>query len=130
MANELAIIEDNWLTIAGKPDKMPVPFQQTVFLTECHVASTEEIDDMLVKAKDVEPGTRLVLRRKAKDAADERAVAVRKRDGTLLGYLPRRHSAVMARLMDAGKLLSAKAVEKRIEGHWLDLTIAIEMKEA
>ena len=36
----------------------------------------------------------------------------------------------MARLMDAGKCLSAKVVGKVLEGHWLDITIAVEMKEA
>ena len=71
----------------------------------------------------------LLLRRTARDAADRRAVAVRTEGGVLLGYLPRRHSAVMARLMDAGKCLSVKVVGKKLEGHWMDITVAIELKE-
>ena len=130
MTSELATIEGNWLAIAEKVGDIPMPFQQSVFLTECHIAGTEGIDNILAKANDVKTGTKLVLRRKAKDVADEKAVAVRTKGDTLLGYLPRRHSAIMARLMDAGKLLSAKVVKKELEGHWLDITIAIEMKEA
>ena len=99
MSSELAIIEDNWLALSDRSRDLPVPFGQTIFLTECHVAGTEEIDDILVKTKDVKAGTTLVLRRKATDAADERAVAVRTEGGDLLGYLPRRFSAVMARLI-------------------------------
>ena len=36
----------------------------------------------------------------------------------------------LARLMDAGKCLSVKVVGKELEDHWLDITIAVEMKEA
>ena len=129
MTNELAVVEDNWLDLAGQTQNLPMTFEQTIFLTECHLAGTDRIDDMLVRTKDVEAGTALVLRRMAKDVADERAVAVRTEGGVLLGYLPRRHSAVMARLMDAGKCLSATVVGKELEGHWLDITVSIDMKE-
>lgn len=130
MANELAVLEKNWLTLADQVGKLPAPFEQTIFLTECHLAGTAEIEDMLVKTQDVDAGTRLVLQRTAKDATDERAVSVRTNGGVLIGYVPRRHAAVMARLMDAGKNLSAKVVGKELEGHWLDITVSIEMKEA
>ena len=130
MANELAVVEKNWLTLADQAGNLPVPFEQTIFLTECHLAGTEYIDDILIKTADVVEGTELVLRRKATDATDARAVAVFTKGDVLLGYLPRRHSAVMARLMDAGKRLAAKAVGKELEGHWLDITVSIEMKEA
>ena len=36
----------------------------------------------------------------------------------------------MARLMDAGKSLSAKVTGKELMGHWLDVSISIDMKEA
>ena len=130
MANEIAVIEKNWLALADQVKDLPVPFEQTVFLTDCHLAGTEEIDDILVKTQDVDAGTPLVLKRAATvDAADARAVSVETSSGTCLGYVPRRYGAVMARLMDAGKQLNAKVVGKKLEGHWLDITISIEMKE-
>ena len=129
MANELAIVEKNWLTLAAQAKDVPAPFEQTIFLTECHLAGTEEIEDILIKTNDVAEGTELVLQRTANDATDERAVSVRTKGGALIGYLPRRYAAVMARLMDAGKDLSVKVVGKELEGHWLDVVVAIEMKE-
>ena len=130
MANEIAVIEKNWPALADQVKALPVPFEQTVFLTDCHLAGTEEIDDILVKTQDVDAGTSLVLKRAATvDAADTRAVSVETSSGTCLGYVPRRYGAVMARLMDAGKQLNAKVVGKKLEGHWLDITISIEMKE-
>ena len=130
MSNELAIIEKNWLTLADHIKEVPAPFEQTIFLTECNLAGTIEIEDVLVKTQNVDTGTELVLKRSAAEAQDERAVAVQTKGDVLLGYVPRRYSAVMARLMDAGKNLSAKVVGKELEGHWLDVKISIEMKEA
>ena len=129
MANELATVEENWLELAGKYKDLPMPFEKTVFLTECHLAGTAEIDDMLVKTQDVKQGSPIVLKRTAADAQDEQAVAALTVGGALVGYVPRRYAAVMARLMDAGKALSAKVTEKTLEGHWLDLAISIDMKE-
>ena len=129
MANELATVEENWLELAGKYKDLPMPFEKTVFLTECHLAGTAEIDDMLVKTQGVEQGSPIALKRTATDAQDEKAVAALTVGGALVGYVPRRYAAVMARLMDAGKALSAKVTEKTLEGHWLDLAISIDMKE-
>ena len=129
MANELAIIEKNWLTLADHIQEVPAPFEQTIFLAECSLAGTIEIEDVLVKTQNVDTGTELVLKRSTAEVQDERAVAVHTKGDVLLGYVPRRYSAVMARLMDAGKNLSAKVVGKELEGHWLDIKISIEMKE-
>ena len=130
MANELAVTEENWLDLAGKFKDLPMPFEHTVFLAECHLAGTAEIDDMLVKTQNVEIGTPLALKRVATDAQDARAIAAHNADGDIVGYVPRRHAAVMARLMDTGKALSAKVTDKTLVGHWLDLTVSIDMKEA
>ena len=129
MANELATVEENWLELAGKFKDLPMPFEKTVFLTECHLAGTAEIDDMLVKTQGVEQGSPIALKRTAADTQDERAVAALTAGGVLVGYVPRRYAAVMARLMDAGKALSAKVTNETLEGHWLDLAISIDMKE-
>lgn len=129
MANELATVEENWLELAGKFKDLPMPFEKTVFLTECHLAGTADITDMLVRTQGVNMGSPLLLKRSAGDAQDAKVVAVQTEGGVLVGYVPRRYAAIMARLMDAGKALSAKVTEKTLEGHWLDLAIAIDMKE-
>ena len=77
----------------------------------------------------IKDGESLVLRRTATDAADARAVSVETTSGTLIGYVPRRYGAVMARLMDAGKLLSAKFIGRDCDEQWTDITVAIEMRE-
>ena len=129
MANELATIEENWLELAGRFKDLPMPFEKAVFLAECQLAGTAEIDDMLVRTQNVKQGSPIILRRNAADAQDGKAVAALTEGGVLVGYVPRRYGAVIARLMDAGKALCAKVTKKTLEGHWLDLAISIDMKE-
>ena len=129
MANELATVEENWLELAGKFKDLPMPFEKTVFLTECHLAGTADITDMLVRTQGVDMGSPLVLKRSAGDAQDAKAVAALTKKGDVVGYVPRRYAAIIARLMDAGKVLSATVTEKTLVSHWLDLAISIAMKE-
>ncbi len=129
MANEEAIVKDNWPDLANRLKDLPVPFHQDILLQECHVAGTMHIDDILIKAKDVAVGTALVLKREPKNEHDELAILVETADGEKLGYVPRKHNPILARLMDAGKLLTAKVVHKELEDHWLNIRIAIDMKD-
>ena len=131
MANELTIVKDNWLDLADRLKDLPVPFQQDIFLLECHVAGTMHIDDVILKAWDILGGkvTTLALKREPDNENDNLAIRVETAEGEKLGYVPRKHNAILARLMDAGKLLAAKVVHCRVEGHWLNIRIAIEMKD-
>ena len=129
MANDVAIVKDNWLDLAERLKDMPMPFQRDIFLLECHVARTMHIDDILVKTKGVDDGAALVLKREPENENDGLAILVETVGGEKLGYVPRRHNPVLARLMDAGKLLAAKVVRKELEGHLLNICIEIYMKD-
>lgn len=129
MGNDLAIIDDSWLMLADQGKEMPVAFQQVIFLTNCHLAGSNEIAGIKDKIGGIKDGDPLVLHRAATDATDARAVSVETASGTLIGYVPRRYGAVMARLMDAGKLLSAKLIGRDCDEQWTDITVAIEMRE-
>lgn len=129
MDSDLAIIDDGWLALADQAKEMPVAFQQVVFLTTCHLAGTNEIADIRGMIDGIKDGEPLVLHRTTTDAADARAVSVVTTSGILIGYVPRRYGAVVARLMDAGKLLSAKLIGRDCDEQWADITVAIEMRE-
>ena len=129
MANELVAVRDNWLDLADRLKDLPMPFEQEIFLEECHVAGTMHVDDILIKTKDVAVGTALVLKRDPQNEHDELAILVETAAGEKLGYVPSKHNRILARLMDAGKQLVAKVVHKELEDHWLNMRIAIDMKE-
>jgi len=72
----------------------------------------------------------LVLRREPGNENDKMAICVETLDGKKLGYVPKGENKILARLMDAGKMLSARVVYKQVENHWLHIRMAIAMKEA
>jgi len=130
MANELTTIETGrWLALRDAAGGMALPFQQDVFLLECHVAGTLRVDDLLVKTEKVCVGDGVKLLREPANPHDEFAIAVHTAGDARIGWVPRTHNPVLARLMDAGKRLVAKVVSKQLEGHWLNLRIAISLKE-
>ena len=55
-------------------------------------------------------GEALALRREPDNGYDRFAVAVHRRDGTKLGYVPRQATQSLARLMDSGALISVEIV--------------------
>lgn len=131
MANEVAIVRENWPDIAGRLKDMPVPFRQDIFLVECQVAGTLHIDDVVVKAREVLRGNvaELVLIREPGNEDDAMAIRVETPDGNKIGYVPKDNNTILAHLMDAGKRLVPRVVHARIEDHWLNIRIAIDMKE-
>ena len=73
MGNDLAIIDDSWLMLADQGKEMPVAFQQVIFLTNCHLAGSNEIAGIKDKIDGIKDGDPLVLHRAATDATDARA---------------------------------------------------------
>lgn len=129
MANELAIVADNWLELTAPGKELPVPFAHEIFLQECHVAGTMHVDDVLIKTDDVGVGSQLLLRREPTNEYDSGAIAVYTAKGDRIGWVPKKHNPVFSRLMDGGKLLIAKVVSKELEDHWLNLRMGIYLKD-
>ena len=129
MANDIAIVKDSWLDIADRLKDMTMPFQRDIFLLECHVAQTMHVDDILAKAKDIDVGAALALKREPENENDGLAISVETVGGEKIGYVPRSHNPILARLLDAGKLLTTKVVHKELEDHWLNIRIEIYMKD-
>ena len=128
MANELAVVKDNWLELVNDTT-LPKPFQQEIFLQECHVAGTMHVEDILVKTAGIDTGSVLTLRRDPKNVHDELAISVVTADGEHVGWVPKKYNQPYARLMDAGKLLVAKVAHKEVEDDWLNMRIEIYMKD-
>ena len=107
---------------------MPMPFVQEIFLLECHIAGTSYLD-----LEEVEPTLAvndvLVMKRQPENKHDTLAIMLLTVRGEKLGYVPRDKNEVIARLMDAGKLIFGKIVSKNYHGDWLKLIAQIYMRE-
>ena len=107
---------------------LALPYQHEVFLLACHVAGTG-YRDLAEVEPDLAPGEALTLRREPANPHDALAIRVQRADGTLLGYLPRPRNEVLARLLDAGKLLTARLAAKEWQDSWLRLEIEVVLRE-
>lgn len=129
MAGELMICDTNWLDVRHSVGSVPMPFEREILLKECHVAGTVHVDDVLCKTESVGIGSVLALKREIANDYDEFAIRVETAAGERIGWVPKKHNDVLARLMDAGKLLVAKVTHKELEDHWLNIRIEIYMKD-
>ncbi|MES2766049.1 MAG: HIRAN domain-containing protein [Bacteroidota bacterium] len=127
--SNIAIIPPHQLALANATGAaLPIPFQQDILLTECHIAGTQfrklgDIENVL------KTGETLLLKREANNKYDSNAIAIYDERNTHLGYIPRDTNAILARLMDAGKLLFAKVVGITRNGNWPKIDIQIFLKD-
>ena len=74
-------------------------------------------------------GDRLELVRMPSNPSDPNAIKIFNRDRVKVGYVPKKDNLILARLMDAGKLLYAVVAEKHWENDWLRIEVDIYMTE-
>lgn len=88
-------------------EAMPLPFARDIFLLETHIAGIQYHQAKTIRAE-LQPGLMLKLLREPNNVHDRLAIGILTLDNIKLGYVPRLRNAVLARLMDAGKLLVAE----------------------
>jgi HIRAN domain len=105
-----------------------MPFTQEIMLLECEIAGTSYRE---VKTADslLTPGAVLILQREPTNQYDPLAIMILSSEGHHLGYVPRAKNEVLARLMDAGKLLFGKLETKEWIDEWLKVELRIYLRE-
>lgn len=109
-------------------DGLALPFVQEIFLMQCHVAGTSHLDLEEVE-ESLEPTDLLLFKREPDNPYDELAILIFDQSGNKLGYVPKAKNEVIARLMDAGKLLFGKLEKKNWFDEWLKLDIRVYMRD-
>ena len=107
----------------------PEPYSEDVFLLRTVVAGTTHVPGIEELEPFLRPGDRLELLRVPANPSDPNAIKVFTRDRVKLGYVPRKDNQILARLMDAGKLLYATLRDKQWQSDWLRLEIDICMTD-
>lgn len=105
------------------PYSSDVLLLQTIVAGTTHVAGLEELEPFL------KPGDRLELVRIPDNPSDPNAIKIYTRDRVKLGYVPRKENHILARLMDAGKLLYAIILSKHWQGDWLQIEIEVYLND-
>lgn len=126
MANELTIGKKNMVSLVSDNPigELIKPLCHEILLFDSYVAGTTYIKDESV-FDDVKEGAKLVLQREPKNRFDENAILVLDEKKRKLGYIPEKDNMVFARLMDAGKYLTAKIKCYELDGPFRQISISI-----
>ena len=108
---------------AGGLGEVLKPLNREIYLFDTYIAGTTYLKDKSV-LDTIERGDRLILKRED-NRYDGNAILVLNAEGKKLGYVPERDNIVFARLMDAGKLLSARIKKVDDKGSFKKVKIEI-----
>lgn len=111
------VIEQNGITDILKP------LIREIYLFDSYAAGTSYIKDKSV-LDEIAAGSKLTLLRE-NSKFDDNAIVLFSESGKKLGYVPEKDNAVFARLMDAGKLLTAKIKNIEKKGSFTKIGIEI-----
>ncbi len=126
MGNELTVTQQNMLSkITANPlGELIKPLQNEILLFDSYIAGTTHIKDESV-FNELGVGDKLILQREPDNRFDENAILVLDGKSRKLGYIPEKDNIVFARLMDAGKYLTAKVELMENKGSFRKISINI-----
>ena len=105
MDNAITAIKENWLELVNRLKDLPQPFQQEVFLLNCHIAGTSHAEAAKANADSIKPGLQLTLRREPANECDGQAISVLLQPGERIGYIPQKHNPVISAVIGGFMLL-------------------------
>lgn len=111
--------------IAGGATALPTPFAREILLLECRVAGTSYRPNIAAVEPELNLGAKFRLEREPDNEFDEWAIKIYDARNVHIGYVPKTKNEVLARLLDAGKTLSARLIAKDWQDSWLKLDIEI-----
>lgn len=125
MDNELIVGKENMVSLVQGTSlgDLIKPLSREILLFDSYIAGTTHLKDPTV-LEEIKEGDKLILQRED-NRFDGNAILILDEKKRKLGYVPEKDNIVFARLMDAGKLLTAKI--KRIEprGSFRQINISI-----
>jgi len=100
------------------------PFSKQIYLISASIAGAYYVDDIYDLLDEMKVGAKLNFVREPDNEYDDLAIIVKDQNKNKLGYVPREKNPILARLMDAGKLIYGTV--KSITNN--DMFINIEME--
>lgn len=115
----VSLVQDNSI------GKLIKPLSREIQLFDSYVAGNGYGDAEALVALKVDD--KLLLKREPDNRFDDNAIAVLDAQNRKIGYIPERDGTVAARLMDAGKYLTAKVIRLEEKGSFRQVNISIEL---
>ena len=123
--NEIIVKKETILAAARQQElgELLRPLTREIHLFDSYIAGTTKLKDASVPEA-LKPGDKLTLMRE-ESKFDDHAIVLKNAQGQKAGYVPEKDNVIFARLMDAGKMLSAAVTGTERRGSFLQIRIAI-----
>jgi hypothetical protein len=105
------------------------PFSRQIYLISASIAGTYYVDGIEELFDIITIGSRLRFVREPGNPHDELAIIVTDEKNNKLGYVPRKKNPILARLMDAGKLIYGTVKNKETDDGNIDIEMEIYMDD-
>ncbi|WP_071705183.1 HIRAN domain-containing protein [Murdochiella vaginalis] len=109
---------------------LPKPYERDIFLFDTYVAGTTHVENIEAIGNSLQEGDKLVFYREPNNPHDPQAIRIETIQEVKIGYVPQQDNVIFSRLMDAGKALFGKVLEKEMRGNWLRIKIKIYLHES
>ena len=109
---------------------IPKPFERDIYLFDTYVAGTTHIEGIEEIGTSINQDDKLVFYREPDNIHDPQAIRIETIKKEKIGYVPQQDNLIFSRLMDAGKSLFGKVIEKEQRGKWLKIKIKIYLHES
>lgn len=125
MENALTVGKENVVSLISENGigDLIKPLSREILLFGSYVAGTSYLDDDTV-LEEIKPGDRLILQRED-NRYDSKAILVLDEKKRKVGYIPEKDNLVFSRLMDAGKLFTAKIDRVEPRGSFMQINTSI-----
>ena len=126
--NQIIISKESIVALSANNGiaEMIKPLMKEVFLISTFVAGTTHVKDRSV-FEEIKEDDKLILKREPDNRFDELAIMVLTKSGKKLGYIPEKDNPVLARLMDAGKKLTASVETMSVKGSYHTISISVSL---
>ncbi len=129
MANDIEIKKNDIIIKSQSENKLSdliKPLVKEIHLFDTFIAGTSYIDKQLLEKLKVDD--KLSLQRE-NNKYDSQAILVLNDNKEKIGYIPEEDNIIFSRLMDAGKLLTAKINSINIKSDWYKIKIKIYLMD-
>lgn len=120
----------DFLVDNGRGIDIPRPFEQDIYLFDTYVAGTTHVEGIEGIYSTLKIEDKLVFYREIENEHDPQAIRIETLEKEKIGYVPHQDNVVFSRLMDAGKVLFAKVMEKEMRGKRARIKIKIYLHES
>ncbi len=125
MSDELSVVNSGLMNLVKDSgiDDVIKPLTKEIHLFDAFVSGTSRLKDASV-LDNISIGGKLKMRRED-NRFDSNAIVFLDRDNNKIGYVPEKDNVVFARLLDAGKLLSATVTGIERKGSFTKIAVSI-----